>query len=152
MTLIIAGVVLIVIALVMAWYGRGGDDAKVNAWHIDVSGKSWLIVLLAGCAMLTVQWWRDADHADVAVAPPPPTALEADEESFDYDRLSGLWDNCGLGDMQACDDLWTESPFDSDWEAYGGTCGERVEVSVEGACTTTTIETTPSGEEPSTTG
>lgn len=138
MTLVVVGCVLIIISLVMAWYGRGGEDAKVDAFKVNVSGKSWLIVLLAGCAMITAQWWRDADHRDAA--PPPPTEVATD--TFDYDRLSGLWDACGAGDNASCDTLWIESPVDSDWEAYGSTCADRSDTPLEGACVDT-LDATP---------
>lgn len=139
MTLVIVGCVLIVISLAMCWYGRGGEDAKVDAFKVNVSGKSWLIVLLAGCAMITAQWWRDAEHADNA-APPPPTEVLTD--TFDYDRLSTLWDDCGGGNNASCDTLWIESPIDSDWETYGSTCAERSETPLEGECVDT-LDATP---------
>jgi hypothetical protein len=41
--------------------------------------------------------------------------------------LDGLWDACAGGDMQACDDLFMESPFDSEYETFGDTCGGRTD-------------------------
>ena len=36
-----------------------------------------------------------------------------------------LWDQCGSGSAEACDNLWQESPVDSAYETYGYTCGLR---------------------------
>lgn len=45
------------------------------------------------------------------------------------ERLAVLWDNCDGGDMQACDDLYLESPVGSPEETFGDTCGNRNEPS-----------------------
>lgn len=39
--------------------------------------------------------------------------------------LDVLWDACAGGDGQACDDLYFDSPFGSDYERFGDTCGDR---------------------------
>jgi hypothetical protein len=39
--------------------------------------------------------------------------------------LSGERDACEAGDMEACDDLYWESPVGSDDERFGDTCGGR---------------------------
>ncbi len=39
--------------------------------------------------------------------------------------LDALWDGCAGGDGQACDDLFFDSPFGSDYERFGDTCGDR---------------------------
>ena len=41
--------------------------------------------------------------------------------------LDALWDACEEGDGQACDDLYFQSPFDSEYEEFGKTCGGRLE-------------------------
>jgi hypothetical protein len=43
--------------------------------------------------------------------------------------------SCFDGDLQACDDLWYESPPMSDYETYAGTCGGRVKQDAVPACT-----------------
>jgi hypothetical protein len=42
-------------------------------------------------------------------------------------RLDDLYAACAAGDMQACDDLYLESPSGSDYEEFGRTCGERTD-------------------------
>ena len=43
----------------------------------------------------------------------------------DNESLDALWDSCEDGDMAACDALYYESPFGSDYEDFGATCGNR---------------------------
>ena len=38
-------------------------------------------------------------------------------------ELDALYYSCANGDMQACDDLYMQSPVDSACEAFGDTCG-----------------------------
>ena len=47
-----------------------------------------------------------------------------------------LADECFDGDFGACDELFLESDVDSAYEAYGSTCGGRLEVEVSGGCDT----------------
>lgn len=42
----------------------------------------------------------------------------------DDPRLDELWDACAAGDMVACDDLFWESPYGSDYERFGDSCGD----------------------------
>jgi len=48
--------------------------------------------------------------------------------------LDALWDACGAEDGDACDNLYYDSPLGSDYEAYGYTCGGRVE-GYDNSCT-----------------
>lgn len=43
----------------------------------------------------------------------------------DDPELDALWDECANGDGAACDQLYFQSPFDSAYEAFGDTCGNR---------------------------
>ncbi|MGE3359210.1 MAG: hypothetical protein AB7O92_21505, partial [Acidimicrobiia bacterium] len=52
--------------------------------------------------------------------PPSSTSTEIEDED-----LSELRDDCADGDMEACDDLYYDSPVGSDDEAFGETCGRR---------------------------
>jgi hypothetical protein len=42
-------------------------------------------------------------------------------------RLDALWDACDRGDLGACDRLYYESPFFSEYEDFGATCGGRTD-------------------------
>ncbi|MFD1506173.1 hypothetical protein FE374_17795 [Georgenia yuyongxinii] len=41
--------------------------------------------------------------------------------------LDAFWDGCTAGDGAACDDLFWQSPADSEYEEFGNTCGGRFE-------------------------
>ncbi len=43
----------------------------------------------------------------------------------DDPQLDTLWDACEAGDMGACDELYYQSEPGSDYEYFGGTCGNR---------------------------
>jgi hypothetical protein len=45
----------------------------------------------------------------------------------DDPALDALWDSCEAGDMASCDQLYRESPVDSEYESFGDTCGNRQE-------------------------
>lgn len=56
----------------------------------------------------------------------PPIRSSADDYGDDA-YLDALWDACANGDADACDRLYFESPFDSQYEVFGDTCGLRFE-------------------------
>lgn len=43
----------------------------------------------------------------------------------DDPQLDRLWDACAAGDGAACDRLYYDSAFDSRYEQFGNTCGDR---------------------------
>ena len=129
MFLDLAGIILIAAGLVFAWIGKGSEDGGMQAFKVNISGKSWLILVVLGAALIVAE--RSLPHNEPASAPAVGTL---DTEAFDYDRLSTLWDDCGAGDDQACNDLFAESPVDSDWEDYGSTCGDRSPEPTFGEC------------------
>lgn len=45
----------------------------------------------------------------------------------DNPELDALWDACAADDMQACDDLYFDSPGGSAYEDFGDTCGGRTD-------------------------
>lgn len=46
----------------------------------------------------------------------------------DDDDFDALWDACEEGSGTACDDLFFQSPIGSEYEAFGNTCGNRLEL------------------------
>ncbi len=48
--------------------------------------------------------------------------------------LDGLYDDCAAADMDACDALYADSPFDSEYEAFGGSCGGQFDDIVSQYC------------------
>lgn len=71
----------------------------------------------------------------------------------DDPALDQLAAQCFDGDLDACDDLYFESPLGSEYERYGSTCGDRNE-ETSGGCTVqyagedTAAGDTPPGEAP----
>ncbi len=73
----------------------------------------------------------------------PSTVLCADELGGstggsaygDDPLLDSLYDECSAGNMLSCDNLYLESPIDSEYETYGSTCG-GVEPDTFGGCAT----------------
>jgi hypothetical protein len=61
------------------------------------------------------------DARDVRSELGPPVRPPSGDAEYD-----GLAQDCYEGDMQACDDLFLESPSGSDYEDYGNTCGGRL--------------------------
>lgn len=52
----------------------------------------------------------------------------------DDDALDTLWDACATGDLGACDELYDESPEDSEYRLFGSTCGDLDGVETFGGC------------------
>jgi hypothetical protein len=58
----------------------------------------------------------------------PPSEVVGPYTYGDDATLDALWDACEAGSGTACDDLYFDSPFGSEYEAYGFTCGNRMEL------------------------
>lgn len=66
-----------------------------------------------------------ADAADDQPSDPdgfgdPDADIPGDDAYFD-----ALYDRCAEGDLAACDELFLESPIESEYERFGATCGDR---------------------------
>ena len=69
--------------------------------------------------------------AGVPPATQPPTGLGTDP------TMDALAQSCFAGDMQACDDLYYQSPIGSAYEAYGTSCAGRSTSDIPGSCVST---------------
>ncbi len=63
--------------------------------------------------------------------PPPVPGLDPALDA----TLGQYAQRCFAEDLQACDDLFYESPPMSEYERYGATCGGRVKPFAVAACT-----------------
>ena len=79
-----------------------------------------------GCAV------RYGDEGATAELPPG----EEPGDLGDDPALDDLTERCFEGDMQACDQLYVQSPLGSEYEQYGATCGGRNEAT-PAACVAT---------------
>ena len=66
----------------------------------------------------------------------PSSELETDDDvvTVDQETLDEQYRLCADGDMQACDDLYFNAPFDSEEEAFAKRCGNTAETEFGGNC------------------
>jgi len=57
----------------------------------------------------------------------PDCGISPDQFADDGPDLDALYSACEAGDGAACDDLFTQSEIDSEFETFGATCGGRFE-------------------------
>jgi hypothetical protein len=69
----------------------------------------------------------EADTTDTTAANGDAPDPQAPGDLGDDAQLDSLADDCFDGDFSACDQLFFDSPVDSDYEAYGDSCGGRNE-------------------------
>lgn len=68
-----------------------------------------------------------ADTTDTTAASGDVPPAEEPGDLGDDPELDALAQDCFDGDFGACDQLFFDSPVDSDYEAYGDSCGGRNE-------------------------
>jgi len=66
-----------------------------------------------------------ADFRELAM---PREAVDGPYTFGDDADLDALWDDCEAGSGSACDDLYFQSALGSEYEAFGNTCGNRMEL------------------------
>lgn len=73
---------------------------------------------------------EDRDFTRTRIAPPAPAGSTAPAGSMSVTMTFGedpymdaLYDQCGGGDMEACDELYMLSEAGSEYEEFGATCG-----------------------------
>lgn len=70
---------------------------------------------------------EEAAEATTTTTSAAETASAGDEPPGTDPALDALWVDCSNGDDEACDTLFWEAPVDSDYEAYGLSCGGRTD-------------------------
>jgi S1-C subfamily serine protease len=73
----------------------------------------------------TCEYFMDTTGGGGSSAPSRPSELAGPDGYGDDTGLDRLWDGCKAGDWDACDSLYVQAPFDSRYEEYGATCGDR---------------------------
>ena len=56
-----------------------------------------------------------------------PSSQSESDTYGSNDDLDALWDECALGDYEACDTLYISSPAGSEYEDFGASCGGRAD-------------------------
>jgi hypothetical protein len=116
---IIAAVAVVALVLGgLAFVAFGGDDDKQ-----DVSSETTTTEKADGPGGKE----GASDEGDKGEDPTATTASGGAQAYGDDPALDALYDECEAGDFQACDDLYMDSPFGSEYEDFGDTCGERNE-------------------------
>jgi hypothetical protein len=98
---------------------------------------------LAGTAPLATEYWEFGDSCGGRQprGGGECTEIEGDGSPYTYGDdpwLDELWDGCNNEDFEACQILYEESPIDSEYEWFGGTCGGRLDVA--GGCSPADLE------------
>jgi hypothetical protein len=137
--LIILGLGLVIVGVVFAVGGlsAGASGASGTALKgVSVQGPSWLILVALGVATIMYGTWTFEPHDGTKTEPTATVAEPIDIEDdfadgpFDYGddaALDRLWDQCERGNMNKCDDLFFESPENSEYEWWGATCGDTTD-------------------------
>lgn len=126
----VAGLAVVVVLLVVAALSYVpydyGDDARLDAmWDACDAGE------LASCDELLAASGEGTDYEEFGLTcgqRVDPTEVECATLPFPYTYgddadLDALYEQCAGGDMAACDTLWLDSPFGSEYEAAGSSCG-----------------------------
>jgi hypothetical protein len=122
------GLVLVAVALLLTGCGEGQEPTGGGG-----SGAPALRSLLTDVSVPDVE----------PTAVPTTTAVE--EQGFEHSSsaLRGLGDDpeldalalaCHQADLSACDDLYVAAPAGSLYEAYGATCGARLDEATSSLC------------------
>lgn len=111
--LLLASVLLLVLAACGGGVEEngGGADVTVSDTKPDTTDTT-------GATATTT---AGDDNGDLPPGQDPRNILGDDQ------ALNDLANQCFDGDMQACDDLFAQTPVDSDLEAYSQTCGGRID-------------------------
>jgi hypothetical protein len=111
--LLLASVLLLVLAACGGGVEEngGGADVTVSDTKPDTTDTT-------GATDTTT---ADDENGDLPPGQDPRNILGDDQ------ALNDLANQCFDGDMQACDDLFAQTPVDSDLEAYSQTCGGRID-------------------------
>lgn len=112
-------------------FAAGASESEAQCVMESMVAQVGTIGMLEGVvAVITNPFLGDplADELEIAqdecgVAPPP--GLEPGETYGDNPTLDVLWDACSDGDGAACDTLYQISEIGSEYERFGGTCGDR---------------------------
>lgn len=110
--------------------GRTANGVRSGRWMawtgliLGVLGTIGWVVIIA-----VLGWMQDAIESNSGTSSTTVTTEQHEPVSPNADGygddpyLDSLWDACEGGDMAACDELYMESPFGSEYEKFGDDCG-----------------------------
>lgn len=129
---VVVGSILTLAGLFFAFKGIAADKAGADGLKsFSVQGPSWLILVAIGVATIVggTYLWKDEGQGE-----PVTTTTAVPFDYGDDPLLDSLYESCEVGDMQACDDLYAQSPAGSNYEVYGSWCGYATEEQKYGGC------------------
>jgi hypothetical protein len=120
LTMVVLGFGLVAVGVYFAVGGHGAANASGTALRgVSIQGPSWLILVALGVAVIMGGGYL---YRDAQQQLEPTLVVEPWTYGDDAD-LDDLWDSCAEGDWSDCDELYAQSPADSGYEWFGGTCG-----------------------------
>jgi len=108
-------------------WGRGAATSGTTS-TVAIVLAALAALVVAGLAVALIVGLGSDDYSDGGVSggnSSVPAATSEPEGLGDEPELDEYAAECFDGDMEACDDLYWESPTDSAYELYGGTCAGR---------------------------
>ena len=97
----------------MAWTGMALGVLGIIAWVMIIAVLGWMRDTIE-----QNDSWSGSSNTSDYRAVEPGAATYGDDPYLD-----GLWDSCEAGDMGACDELFLDSPYGSEYEEFGDNCG-----------------------------
>ena len=114
--LVIAAAIAIPVVLLML----GGDDEESAVSTSTTAAVTTTAGVTTTAAVTTT---AGVTTTTAGVTTTAATTTTSGDSPCGDPELDALYQDCADGDMQACDDLYMESPAGSECEAFGDTCG-----------------------------
>ncbi len=95
-----------------------------------IGGVLGAVLALVVAVAVAGSW--NADPGGNGTLPVPDPAQDATTYGDDPD-LDALWDDCTAGGLSSCDVLYQTANVGTDYEAFGGSCGDRG-ITLSGSC------------------
>ena len=119
------GVVALVLGIVGLRRTRGGVRAGRGMALAGVILGALGTIVWTVAIIGVIAFFANLDGG-VTPAPDPMWDINQTESGYGSDpHLDMLWDECDAGDMAACDDLFLESPWGSEYEEFADNCGTQ---------------------------
>jgi hypothetical protein len=133
MVLTALGCALAAAGVFFAFGGKAISQAGGGAFKsISLQGPAWLVLVAMGSGLVGYGQWLESQGTE-KTEPPPSAPTTVPFEDFgepwtfgDDEYLDALWIECEYGNWLSCDDLYLQSPVDSDYEWFGTTCGNLI--------------------------
>lgn len=104
--------------------GRTGGGMRSGRWMAWTGVALGIVGTISWIAVIAFVVWVSGASDPTSDGTDGPGFFAPDATHYgDNAYLDELWDGCEAGDMAACDTLYFESPFGSQYEEFGDNCG-----------------------------